>query len=93
MNDFFGNVVASLNIGIPSEHITDVDVRIDDPIEKLLSTYSNHPSTKLINENVLKRNFTFKAVNVVDIGRKVRALHGNKSSMSGSSPPKHSERK
>ena len=65
-----------------------MDVSIDDPIEKIISKYSNHPSIKLINENVLKGNFTFKAVNVVDIGKKVRALHSNKSSMSLSIPPK-----
>ena len=64
---------------------TNVDVRIDNPIEKI-SKYSNRPSIKLIDENVLKGNFTFKAVNVVGIGKKVRALHCNKSSTSGSIP-------
>ena len=53
MNDFFGNAVASLNIGIPSECINDEGVDIDDPIEKIISKYSNHPSIKLINEKVV----------------------------------------
>ena len=87
MNDFFGNAVASLNIGIPSEYITEA-VGIDDPIEKIISKYSNHPSIKLINENVLKSSFTFKDVNLVDIEKEVRALDSNKSTMSGSIPPK-----
>ena len=36
---------------------------IDDPIEKIISKYSNHPSIKLIKENFLKGSFKFKAVN------------------------------
>ena len=70
MNDFFGNIVASLNIGIPSEHITNVDVSIDDPIEKIISKYSSNACIKLIGENVLKGNFTFKAIDVVNIGKR-----------------------
>ena len=50
MNYFFGNAVASLNIGIPSEYITEEAMGIDDPIEKIISKYSNNPSIKLIKE-------------------------------------------
>ena len=67
---------------------TNADVNRDNPIEKIISKYSNHPSIKLVNENVLIGNFTFKAVNVVDIGEKVMALHSNKPSLSGIIPPK-----
>ena len=88
MNDFFGNAVASLNIVIPSEYITDEAMGIDDNIEKIISKYSNHPSIKLIKGNVLKGSFKFKAVNIVDIEKEVMP-HSNKSmSMSGSIPPK-----
>ena len=57
INDIFGNAVAYLNIGVPSEHITHEAMGIDDPIEKIISKYSNHPSIKLIKENVGKDNF------------------------------------
>ena len=36
INDFFGKAVASLNIGIPREYITDESVGKDDPIEKII---------------------------------------------------------
>ena len=88
MNDFFGKAVASLNLDIPSMYITDESIAIDNPIEKIISRYSNHPSIKLINENVLKGSFTFTAVNLVDIEKEVKALDNNKSTMSGSIPPK-----
>ena len=84
MNDFLGKALSSLNIGIPSEYITDESVGIDDPIEKIISKYSNSLSIELINENVLKGNFTFKAMNLVDIEKEVKALDSNKSTMSGS---------
>ena len=87
MNDFFGKAVASLNLDIPSMYITDESIAIDNPIEKIISRYSNHPSIKL-NENVLKGSLTFTAVNLVDIEKEVKALDNNKSTMSGSIPPK-----
>ena len=88
MKYFFGKAVASLNLDIPSMYITDESITIDNPIEKIISRYSNHPSIKLINENVLKGSFTFTAVNLVDIEKEVKALDNNKSTMSGSIPPK-----
>ena len=88
MNDFFGKAVVSLKLDIPSMYITDESITIDNPIEKIISRYSNHPSIKLINENVLKGSFTFTAVNLVDIEKEVKALDNNKSTMSGSIPPK-----
>ena len=77
MNEFFGNAVASLNIDIPSEYKNDECVNTDDPIEKIISKYSNHPSIKLINENIVKVNFSFKPVSVVDIEKEMRALDSN----------------
>ena len=88
MNDFFGKAVASLNLEIPSMYITDESITIDNPIENIISRYSNHPSIKLINENVLKGSLTFTAVNLVDIEKEVKALDNNKSTLSGSIPPK-----
>ena len=74
MNDFFGKAVAPLNLDIPSMYITDESITIDNPIEKIISRYSNHPSIKLIDENVLKGSFTFTAVNLVDIEKEVKAI-------------------
>ena len=57
-------------------------------LKKLISKYSNHPSIKLIKKNLLKGSFKFKTVNLVDVEKEVRALDSNKSTMSGSIPPK-----
>ena len=85
---FFGNAVASLNIDIPSEYINEECVNTDDPIEEIISKYSKHPSIKRINQNIVKGNFSFKPVSVVDIENEVRTLDSNKASMSSSIPPK-----
>ena len=42
LGDFFSNVVKSLNINIPSEYINEVSVVLGDPIDPIISKYSNH---------------------------------------------------
>ena len=88
LGDFFSNVVKSLNINIPSEYINEDSVVLGDPIDTIISKYSNHPSIKLINDNVVKGNFSFSAVSLADIEKEVMALDGKKASMSSSIPPK-----
>ena len=43
LNDFFSNAVASLNINIPSECITEDFTETGDVIETIILKYSNHP--------------------------------------------------
>ena len=53
LGDFFCNAVKTLNINIPGEYKNEGSALSDDPIENIISIYSNHPSIKLINENVV----------------------------------------
>ena len=87
LDDFFSNAVKSLNIDIPSEFINEKYTVSEDEIENILSKYSNHPSIKLISENVIKGNFSFIAVSQSDVEKEVRALDAKKASMSSSIPP------
>ena len=88
LGDFFCNAVNSLNINIPDEYKSEGSALSDDPIENIISIYSNHPSIKLTNENVVKGNFSFSTVKLADIEKEVAALDCNKASKSGSIPPK-----
>ena len=85
---FFSNAVKSLNLSIPSEYTHEISVSIDDPIDKIISTYSNHPSIKLINDNVVKGCFSFKEVTSDAIEKEIYALDSKKASMSSSIPPR-----
>ena len=87
MNEFFSKAVESLKINIPNEYIIEESVS-DDAIENIITKYSNHPSIKLINENVVKGCFSFNLVNLTDIIDEVKALDSNKATISGSIPPK-----
>ena len=49
---------------MPSELLNIEAITTDDIIENILLKYSNHPSIKLINENVKKGCFSFNIVNV-----------------------------
>ena len=76
MGDIFSNAVKSLNINIPSEYKDE---------ESAVSIFSNHPSIKSINDNVVKGNFSFCTVSMADIEKEIRALDSKKASMSNSS--------
>ena len=87
LSDFFRNAVASLNVGVPNEYKCEESTGSDDPIENIISKY-NHPSIKMINENIRKGCFSFNTVNLADIEKEVSALNVKKASMSSSIPPK-----
>ena len=67
LGGFFWNAVKSLNINIPEKYKSEGFALSDNPIENIISIYSNHPSIKLINENVVKGNFSFSTVKLADI--------------------------
>ena len=50
--------------------------------------YSNHPSIKLINENVMKGSFSFEEVSSAAIEKEINSLDYKKASTSSSIPPK-----
>ena len=87
MGDFFSNAVKSLNINIPSEYKDEESAVSDDPIDNIISIFSN-PGIKSINDNVVKGNFSFHTVGIADIEKEIGALHSKKASMSSSIPPK-----
>ena len=88
LNDFFSNAVASLKINIPSECITEDVTDTGDVIEKIILKYSNHPSIKLINNNVSKGYFSFNEVHVSEVKKLLEEIDGKKATMSSSIPPK-----
>ena len=55
MNDFFSSVVKSLNVSVPGECKKEMSVLSEnDLIDNIISTYADHPSIKLINDNVVR---------------------------------------
>ena len=88
LNDHFSNAVKALNIDIPSECKNNECTISSDPIDNIISTFSSHPSIKLINENVIKGNFSFDIVDNCAVEKEIAALDSKKASMSTSIPPK-----
>ena len=78
----------SLNINIPSDNITDGPSSSDDPIDAIISKYSNHPSIKNLTSNVENCNFSFNPINLNDMKTELNALNVQKASNSSSIPPK-----
>ena len=89
LGEAFSNAVKSLNITIPSECKNDVSPKLlNDPIDNIISTYSRHPSIKLINNNVVKGDFLFQEVSLEDIEKEIASLDDKKSTSFNSIPPK-----
>ena len=88
LNNFFNNAVEALDVEIPSEYREQEFIVADDPIENILKKYANHPSIKLIGQNVLKGDFSFSQVSLSDVEKVVAALDGKKASLCNSIPTK-----
>ena len=88
LNDHFSNAVRALNIDIPSECKNNECTISSDPIDNIISTFSSHPSIKLINDNVVNCNFSFDIVSDCAVEKEIAALDSKKASMSTSIPPK-----
>ena len=87
-SDFFSGAVKDLNISLPKEYIYEEASVLGDRIEGIISKYQHHPSMKLINDNVVKGEFSFASVCQSDIEKEIVALDEKMSSMSSSIPPK-----
>ena len=87
LGEFFSNAVKSLNVGVPSEHISEKSAVSNDPIDNIILKYSNHPSVKQINDNVITGNFSFTQVSLDDVKKVIVAMDGKKASLSRSIPP------
>ena len=88
LGDLFSNAVKSLNISIPSEYKSEASAPLDDPIDKIISMFSNHPNIKLIKENVANSSFSFCEVTSDNVEKEICALDSKKATMSSSIPPK-----
>ena len=86
-SDFFSNSVKSLDVEISSEYLQE-SVVSDDPIDKIIHKYSNHPSIKLITDDVIKSKFSFSEVTLSDLMKVVAALESRKASICNSIPIK-----
>ena len=73
---------------MPGEYKDEESAVSDDAIDNIITTYANHPSIKLINENVLKGYFSFKEASLTAIEKEVTALDSKKAYMSSSIPTK-----
>ena len=88
LSDFFSNTVKNLNVSMPGEYKDEESAVSDDAIDNIITTHANHPSIKLVNENVLKGYFSFKEVSLTAIEKEVTALDNKKACMSSSIPTK-----
>ena len=78
LNDHFSNAVKALNIDIPSECKNNESTISSDPIDNIISTFSSHPSIKLINENVIKGNLSFDIVDNCAVEKEIAAQESKK---------------
>ena len=86
-SDFFNNSVKSLDVEIPSEYLQE-SVVSDDLIDKIIHKYSNHPSIKLITDNVIISKFSFSEVTLSDVMKVVAALESREASICNRIPIK-----
>ena len=61
-SDFFSDAVKDLNLSVRKENIYGEASVLCDPIERIISEYQHHPTIKLINDNVVKGEFSFALV-------------------------------
>ena len=86
LSNFFSNVVNDLDVNIPSEYLEKDSIVLDDPIDEIINKYANHPSIKLITENIVKGDFSFNTVTPYDVDKVVTSLDSKKASTSNSIP-------
>ena len=86
LSNFFSNAVKDLDVQIPSEYLEKDSIVSDDPIDEIVNKYANHPSIKLITENVVKGVFSFSTVTFSDVEKVVASLDSKKASTSNSIP-------
>ena len=88
LNTFFSNVVKKLNIKIKEDLLCDVS-NINDPVERAIQKYKNHPSIPMIKEAFdYDKTFSFDLVSPDTIFKDIVSLDTNKSSHSKDVPTK-----
>ena len=86
-NDFFKDAVNNLNIHENEFIVNKVEV-ISNPIDDIIKKFSDHPSIKDINNNVIPGTFNFMEITKDDIEFEINKLNASKSGMFSSIPAK-----
>ena len=71
---FFSNAVKDLDVHIPSEYLENDSIVLYDLIDEIVNKYADHPSIKLITENIVKGDFSFNTVTLYDVEMVVTPL-------------------
>ena len=76
LNTFFDSAVSSLGISDPIDHLNLELCPQDDDIDALIRRFSDHPSIKLINANVIKDfEFIFEYTSIVEFENEINKLN------------------
>ena len=86
-NHYFANITESLGIS-EDQSLLSQTTGINDPVEKAVKKYKNHPSIRKIKECCELNQFEFKPVTVNEIHLQIQKLNTNKSSPLNSIPAK-----
>ena len=87
-NDYFANITQDLEITDTGAHLSPT-IDIEDPIDKAVEKYKNHPSIKKIKECfTCSESFHFRQVTVEEVFCQLGKLNPKKSSPVGSIPAK-----
>ena len=82
LNTFFSNVVKELNIKIKENFLCDVS-NINNPVERAIQKYKNHPSLQMIKETFNNyKTFSFDLISPGIIFQEIVSLDTNKSTHS-----------
>ena len=88
LNSFFGNVVKELNINIKEDLLCNVS-NINDPVERAIQKYKNHPSIQMIKDKFgYNKTFSFDFVSSDTIFKEIVSLDTNKATHSNDIPTK-----
>ena len=75
-----------LDVDIPETYIEKNLVVTGNPVKDIVNRYANHPSIRLINENVIRTDFSFNTVTLSEVETVVASLNGNKATSENSIP-------
>ena len=88
LNAFFSNIVKELNIKVKEDLLCDVS-DINDPVERAIQKYKNHPSLQMIKETFdSSKTFSFDLVSSDTIFKEIVSLDTKKATHSNDVPTK-----
>ena len=86
LNAFFGNIVKELNIKVKEDLLCDVS-DINDPVERAIQKYKNHPSIQMIKETLgSNKTFSFDLVSSDTIFKEIVSIDTKKATHSNDVP-------